>query len=84
MGCLPPPPPTDSKHGLQGALFKLWTPDVKHRHHHPNTMHLDPTPPQALSVAADLSSCDCPSVDHVLWVAKGVVGRVGLWEGGAA
>ena len=23
-------------------------------------------------------------MDHVLWVGKGVVGRVGLWEGGAA
>ena len=23
-------------------------------------------------------------MDQVLWVGKGVVGRVGLWEGGAA
>ena len=30
------------------------------------------------------SSWDCPSVDQVLWVGKGAVGRVGLWEGDAA
>ena len=35
----------DSKDGLQGALFNLWTPDAKHRHHQPNTTHLDPPPP---------------------------------------
>ena len=31
-----------------------------------------------------LSRWDFPSVDQVLWVGKGVVGRVGLWDGGAA
>ena len=35
----------DSKDGLHGALFNLWTPDAKHRHHQRNTTHLDPPPP---------------------------------------
>ena len=35
----------DSKGRLHGALFNLWTPDAKHRHHQPNTRHLDPTSP---------------------------------------
>ena len=48
-------------------------------HHAPG-----PPPPEALAVARDLSSWDRPSVDKVLWVGKGVVGRVGLWEGRAA
>ena len=75
----------DSKVGLQGALFNLWTPDARHKHHQANTTHLDATPPkEALDVAGDLSSWDCPSVDQVLWVGKGAVGRVGLWEGEAA
>ena len=75
----------DSKDGLQGALFNLWTPDRAHKHHKPNTTHLDPTPPkEALDVPRDLSSWDFPSVDQVLWVGKGTVGRVGLWEGDAA
>ena len=46
----------DPKDGLQGALFILWTPDAKHRHHQPNTTHLDPPPLEALVVARDLSS----------------------------
>ena len=58
----------------------------------PSTATTSPTPPgwtpapplEALAVARDLSSWDCPSVDHVLWVGKGAVGRVGLWEGDAA
>ena len=75
----------DSKDGLQGALFHLWTPDRAHKHHQPNTTHLDPTPPkEALEVAGDLSSWDFPCVDQVLLVGKGAVGRVGLWEGDAA
>ena len=41
-------------------------------------------PQEALAVAGDLSSWDFPSVDQVLWVGKGVVGRVGLCERGAA
>ena len=36
----------DSKDGLQGALFNLWTPDPRHKHHQANTTHLDATPPQ--------------------------------------
>ena len=67
----------NSKDVLQGALFNLWTPDAKHRHHQPNTTHLDPLPPEALAVARDLSSWDCPSVDQVLWG-----GDWGGWEGG--
>ena len=35
----------DSKDGLQGALFNLWTHDAKHRQQQPNTTHLDPPPP---------------------------------------
>ena len=75
----------DSKDGLQGALFNLWTPDRAHKHHQPNTTHPDPTlPKEALDVARDLSSWDFPRVDQVLLVGKGAVGRVGLWEGDAA
>ena len=71
----------DSKDGLQGALFNLWTPDPRHKHHQANATHLDATPPkEALDVAGDLSSWDLPSVPQVLWVGKGAVGRVGLWE----
>ena len=36
---------SDSKDGLQGALFNLWTPNPRHCHHQPNTTHLDPPPP---------------------------------------
>ena len=35
----------DTKDGLRGFFFNLWTPDPRHRHHQPNTTHLDPTPP---------------------------------------
>ena len=37
-----------------------------------------------MAVARDSFSWDFPCVDQVLWVGKGAVGRVGLWEGGAA
>ena len=69
-----------------GALFHLWTPDRAHKHYQPNTTHLDPSPPpkEALEVAGDLSSWDFPYVDQWLWVGKGAVGRVGLWEGDVA
>ena len=61
----------------------MWTPDPRHRHHQPNTTQLDHTPPkEALHVARDLSHWDFPSVDQVLWVGKGAVGRVGWWKGG--
>ena len=43
-----------------------------------------PPPLEALAVAGDLSSWDCPNMDQVLWVGKGAVGRVGLWEGDAS
>ena len=75
----------DSKDGLQGAVLTLWTPDPRHKHHQANTTHLDATPPkEAVDVAGDLSSWHFPSVDQVLWVGKGAVGRVGFWEGDAA
>ena len=75
----------DSKDELQGAFFNLWTPDSRHRHYRPNTTHPDPTPPQkALAVAGDLCSLDFPIMEQVLWLGKGVVGRVGLWDGFAA
>ena len=38
------PPLPDSKDRPQWALFNLWTPDPRHRHHEPNTTHLDPSP----------------------------------------
>ena len=72
----------DSKDGLQGALFNLWTPNAKHRHNaRPIPRTWTPPSPEALAVAGDLSGWDCPSVDQLLWVGKGVVWRVGLWEG---
>ena len=43
-----------------------------------------PPPKEALDIAGDLSSSDFPGVDQVLWVGKGAVGMVGLWETGAA
>ena len=55
----------NSKDGLHGAFFSLWNPDPRHRHHQPNTPHLDP-PQEALAVAGNLSSWDFPSVDQVL------------------
>ena len=35
----------DAKDGLHGDSFQLVDPDAKHRHHRPNTTHLDPGPP---------------------------------------
>ena len=75
----------DSKDRLQGALFNLWTPDGKHRHHQPNTTHLNPPlSNEALAVGGSCPVGTCPTVHQVLWVGQRVVGRVGLWEGGAA
>ena len=56
----------DAKDELQGAFFNLLSPCPRHRHHQPNTTHLDPPPPEALAVAGDLSSWQFPSVDQVL------------------
>ena len=79
------PAPAGARDRLQGALFNLWTPDPKHRHHQPNTTHLDPTPRlDALDVASDLTCWDCPNVDQVLWLGTGAIGRVGLWDGDVA
>ena len=65
------PAPPDSKDGLQGAGFNLWTPDAKHRHHQPDTTHLDPNPlREPLAFAGDLCSWQCPSVDHVPFVNR--------------
>ena len=61
-----------ARDGPQGALVHLWDPDAKHRHHQPNSTHLDPTSPlEALAIARDLSNWDCSSADEMLW----------LWEG---
>ena len=69
-----------ARDGLQVALLNLWTPDAKHRHHQPNTTHLDAIPPlEALAVAGDLSSWEFPNADQVVWLGKGAIGRVGLW-----
>ena len=35
----------DTKDGPQGAFFYFGRPDPRHRHHQPNTTHLDPPPP---------------------------------------
>ena len=75
----------DSKDGLQGALFNLCTPTPDTNTTSPTPHTWTPPPPRRpLDVAGDLSSWDLPSVDKVLWVGKGAVGRVGLWEGEAA
>ena len=81
MGCLPSPTPRMRCRGL----FLTFGPPT------PGTATISPTPrtyppppKEALAVAWDLSTWDFLGVDHVLWVGKGVVGRVGLWEGGAA
>ena len=73
----------DSQDGLQGALFNLWTPDPGHRNKQPNTTRLDP-PSRGLGRCWEFVQLGFPSVNQVLWVGKGVVVRVGLWEGGAA
>ena len=67
----------NSKDGLQGALFNLWTPDAKHRHHQPNTTHLDPPPP--LRPWPLLGICPARSAQRGLGV---VGGEGGGWEGG--
>ena len=68
-----------------GGSFSLV--DPRRRAPPPPAQHHPPgprTPHEALAAAGDFSSWDCPSVDEVLWVGKGAVGRVGVWEGGAA
>ena len=75
----------DSKDGLQGAFFSLVdprppAPPPPAQHHAPGP----PPPPRGPGLWRGLSSWDFPGVDQALWVGKGVVGRVGLWEGGAA
>ena len=75
----------DSKDWLHGVFFNLWTPGPGTATTSPTPRTWSPHPPQeALAVDGDLSGWDFPSVDQVLWVGKGVVGRVGLWKGGAA
>ena len=81
MGCLPSPTP---RMGCRG-LFLTCGPPTAHTNTSSPTPQPGPPPPkEALDVAGDLSSWDFPSVDQVLWVGKGAVGRVGLWEGDAA
>ena len=71
--------------GCRGLFLTFGLPTPSTTTTSPNGTHLDPPPlGDALAVAGDLSSWDCLGVDQVLRVVKGVVGRVGLWEGGAA
>ena len=81
-GCLPSPTP---RMGCRGLFLTCGppTPDTNTTRPTPHTW-TPPPPKEALDVAGDLSSWDCPSVHQVLWVGKGAVGRVGLWEGEAA
>ena len=74
----------DSTNGLRGPFLTCGprTPGTATTSRTPHTW-TPPSPQEALAVAGDLSSWDFPSEDQVLWVGKGAVGRVGLWEGGA-
>ena len=80
MGCLHQQAP---RPGSMGAFFQPMDPRPKHRRNQPNTTHLDRTPPSpldALGVARELGNWDCHSVSHVLWLGKGAICTVGLWE----
>ena len=81
MGCLPSPTP---RMGCRGLFFTCGPPTPGTATTSPTPRTWPPAPPQeALAVVGDLCSWDFFIVDQVLWVGKGVVGRVGLWEGGA-
>ena len=82
MGYPPSPTPRMGCKGLFLTCGPL-TPGTATTSPTPRTW-IPPPPREALAVAGDLSGWDFPSVDQVLWVGKGAVGRVGLWEGGAA
>ena len=75
----------DAKDWLQGAVFNLWTSDPKHRNHQPNTTQLEYPPARPWPLLAI-----CPAGTAPAWTGCGgrergrAVGRVGLWEGGAA
>ena len=81
MGCLPSSTP---RMGCRGLLSTCAPPTPGTATTSPTPRTWTASPQEALAVAGHLSSWDFPSVDQVLWVGKGVVGRVGLWEGGAA
>ena len=75
----------DSKDGLQGALFNLWTPDPRHKHHQPNTTHLEATPPKGGPGRCwGFVQLGPPQRGPGVVGGVGAVGRVGLWEGEAA
>ena len=75
----------DSKDGPQGALFNLWTPTPDTNTTRPTPHTWTPPPPRrAWTLLAICPAGTAQSVDQVLWVGKGAVGRVGLWEGEAA
>ena len=80
---LPAPPPTP-RMGCRGPFLTCGPPTAGTATTSPTPRTWTPTPKEALDIAGDLSSWDFPSVDHVLWVGKGAVGTVGLWEGDAA
>ena len=82
MGCPPSPTP---RIGCRGLFLTCGSPTPGTATTSPTPRTWTPPPPQeALAVAGDLCSWDLPSVDQVLWVGKGVVGTVELWEGDAA
>ena len=45
----------DSKDGLQGALFNMWTPDPRHKPHQANTTHLE------FTAVNQLQACRVPA-----------------------
>ena len=80
MGCPRSPTP---RMGCRGLFLTCGPPTPGTATTIPTPRTWTPPPQEALAVAGDLSSWDFRSVDQVLWVGKGAVGRVGLWEGGA-
>ena len=77
------PAPHTPRMGRRGLFLTCGppTPSTTTTSPTPPTWTAPPPPREALAVGGDLSGWDCPSVDEVLWVGKGAVGRVGLWEG---
>ena len=56
----------DSKDGLQGALFNLWTSDPRHKNHQANTTHLDATTRKGDDTAINGVACYLPDrINHL-------------------
>ena len=82
MGC---PPPLTPSMGCRGLFLPCGPPTARTATTSPTPRTWTPPPPkEALNVPGDLFSWEFPSVDQVLLVGKGAVGRLGLWEGDAA